>query len=246
MKHPSFPIPGPIRRAAVLAMAVAVALLLAGAEMARAQGIFENMGSGQSISGFYYPFNGPNGVLVQEIRGSRATKASTKRVDVWDLDLRLYDRNTGKLATILKMPLANFYVQEQKLSTSQGVLIQYPTREIRADSIDWMLKTKTGVLKKNVKVILHDFDFGASNQPLAPGASPGDAAPPGNGTQGNTLPLPSATLPTGAGDMPPQPQAVDWSAQPQQPEAAPAQQTPAPEPTHKPGDIIIVPPTSTP
>ncbi|HSI82890.1 MAG: hypothetical protein ACAI35_11260 [Candidatus Methylacidiphilales bacterium] len=194
--------------------------------------MFDKMPNGQSISGIYYPVE-KDGVLIQEMRGSKATKMSGGRVDVKDLNLKRY--KNGALEMVLIMPLANFYVQDQKLATDRGVMIQFSDREVRADEMVWDLRSNSGSLKKNVKVVLKNFDLGSSKQTPA-GTAP--AAPVVDPTQGGTLPLPSITLPTDNTLAP----GATQNGQPVQPGPIPDAAPPAS--TGSPGDIVLPTPAS--
>ncbi|MEZ0296172.1 MAG: LPS export ABC transporter periplasmic protein LptC [Candidatus Methylacidiphilales bacterium] len=110
-----------------------------------------------------------NGVKTQELRGARAVKKSDDRLSVQQLQVQTYGQNPMTLT----MPLADFFLRDKTLTTSRGVHILYPTREVTADKMTWNLNQKQGKLSGNVRVVMKGFD-------LQTGADPERARPAAN------------------------------------------------------------------
>ena len=114
---------------------------------------------GATIKGFVMPQRNEQGEMQANITGDTAKAVSVNRTEIEGLKIELYD---GKeIGTVITSPKSDLWVQENRLSTRNGVLIKRGDMIISALSMEWELKEQRAVLRRQVRVEVQKFDFGA-------------------------------------------------------------------------------------
>jgi hypothetical protein len=115
---------------------------------------------GSTIKGFVLPQRNAEGELSANITGETAKAVSINRTEITGLKIDLYE---GKeIGTVITSPKSDLWNEENRLSTRSGVLIKRGDMTISAEAMEWELKEQRAVLRKQVRVVIDKFDFGAT------------------------------------------------------------------------------------
>jgi hypothetical protein len=172
---------------------------------------------GQTYKDFQFPVY-QKGQLAYTFTAATATGVTINRADATDVKIDVY---TGdKVTTAITSPRADIYVADRKMRTKNTVKIERADLEATSQVCDFDLVTRKFLLRQNVRVVLKNFDVGASSQtPAAPrtarspaAGSPAPGAPPDSVTEpmapttrnGDSLmDVPGATATTNSAPMAP-------------------------------------------
>ena len=148
---------------------------------------------GQIYRNFQFPLY-QNGQLSATLAADAAKGVTINRAETTNLKIDLY--TNGKVTTTITSPDADLYVADRKLRTKHTVLVNRADMEATSQVCDFDLLNKKYLMRQNVRVVLKNFDAGASAKPPS---TPGHPPPAPDETQ-PMAPAPAAH-PSGNGDL---------------------------------------------
>lgn len=112
---------------------------------------------GSVVKGFSVPQHNDEGELISKIAGTQANTVSPNRAVIKELIMEFY--NKGEVTMKVTSPQCDYWFLQSRLNTREGVTIERDNMVITAQNFQWEEKEKKGVLQKNVKVIIKDFNL---------------------------------------------------------------------------------------
>jgi hypothetical protein len=107
---------------------------------------------GSIIKQFELPQRDNNGKMQSTIYGKEATVMSQNRIRVRDLKIDIF--NGDSVGTKLISPESDFWSEEKRLTTSNGVTVVQPEFTLTSVNMDWDIKNSKGVFSKRVRVVI--------------------------------------------------------------------------------------------
>jgi hypothetical protein len=107
---------------------------------------------GSIIKQFELPQRDKEGKMQSTIYGKEATVMSQNRIRVRDLKINIF--NGDNIGTKLSSPESDFWSEERRLTTSNGVTVVQPEFTLTSVNMDWDLKNSKGVFSKRVRVVI--------------------------------------------------------------------------------------------
>jgi hypothetical protein len=134
---------------------------------------------GSIIKQFELPQRDDNGKLQSTIFGKEATVMSQNRIRVRDLKIDIF--NGDSIGTKLTSPESDFWSEEKRLTTSNGVTVVQPEFTLTSVNMDWDIKNSKGVFSKRVRVVITQKGdiLGDKTDKTSSGGSSIPAAPSG-------------------------------------------------------------------
>jgi len=183
---------------------LACALGVVYAQNAGGSGITQQVPVGQTFKNFEFPFY-EDGKLKWTATATQATGITQNRAEAMNIKIKVYDNDAVSMT--VTSPQADIYVNERKMRSSHTVEIDRNDMTATSQSCDFDLVNKKYLLRTNVKVVLKNFDPGAT--PGASGITPAVSTPapaassPVSGTSMTPRPIPASdTLPESPGTAP--------------------------------------------
>jgi hypothetical protein len=103
---------------------------------------------GSIIKNFELPQRDKDGNMKLLIFGEQATVISANRVKMEKLRIDLYQ--DGKADVRITSPESDFWKQENRLTTTQGVAITHPSFSLTSQKMDWELDANRGLFQGGV------------------------------------------------------------------------------------------------
>jgi hypothetical protein len=142
---------------------------------------------GQVFKQFEFP-GYENGKLKYTLFATEAKGITLNRAETTDLKIDIYDN--GVVTTTVTSPKADLYVTDQKMRTKNTVRIDRDDMVLTSQICDFDMKTKKGVMRTNVKVVLKHFDLSQGASGTAASGTPAASKPAVDST------TPAAPMPT--------------------------------------------------
>jgi Lipopolysaccharide-assembly, LptC-related len=143
---------------------------------------------GQIFKQFEYPIF-QDGKLKTTLYAVQAKGITLNRAETTGLTIKSYEN--GAPTTTITSPLADLYVNEEKMRTKSTVEIDRADMNATSQECDFDLKTKQYILRSKVRVLLKHFNLGGTasgkTATATTGTAPVPAAPPSVPT---TVPVP--------------------------------------------------------
>ena len=153
---------------------------------------------GQVFKQFEFP-GYQDGKLKYTLFATEAKGITLNRAETTDLKIDIYDN--GVVTTTITSPKADLFVTDQKMRSKDTVRIERDDMVATSQICDFDMKTKKGLMRTNVKVILKHFDLSQNASGAAPSAKPAVApAPPAVPMPTADSTAPSAPTPTRSSD----------------------------------------------
>ncbi|MDD5261702.1 MAG: hypothetical protein PHD76_07615 [Methylacidiphilales bacterium] len=107
---------------------------------------------GSIIKGFELPQRDKQGNLQLKIFGKEATVMSKNRIQVHGLSIDIY--SGGKAGTKMTSDECDYWSEEKRLTSNNGVKVVQPSFVLTAKNMDWDLQGSRGIFKENVLVVI--------------------------------------------------------------------------------------------
>lgn len=111
---------------------------------------------GAIIKGFELPQRDENGVIKMKIFGKEATVMSLSRIKVRGLNIDFF--NKGVSETKITSEESDYWREENRLTSSNGVKIEHPSFVLTSKTMDWQISENKGFFQENVKVVIKRSD----------------------------------------------------------------------------------------
>jgi hypothetical protein len=118
---------------------------------------------GSTVKGFVLPQRNAEGKLEANITGDTAKVVSVNRTEIYGLKIQLYEGDT--VMTTITAPRSDLWTLENRLTGRDGVRVERGDLEITAQMVEWEPKQQRAILRKEVRVVIKEMDFGATQKP---------------------------------------------------------------------------------
>jgi hypothetical protein len=118
---------------------------------------------GAIIKGFELPQREADGTIKMKIFGKEATVMSLSRIKVRGLNIDFF--NKGVSETKITSDESDYWREENRLTSSNGVKIEHPGFVLTAKTMDWQITENKGFFQENVKVVIQKNDLNNGVQP---------------------------------------------------------------------------------
>jgi hypothetical protein len=118
---------------------------------------------GSIIKQFELPQRDQDGNLQSTIYGREATVMSQNRIRVRGLNIDIFSGD--RIGTRLSSPESDFWSEEGRLTTSNGVTVVQPEFTLTSVNMDWDLKHSKGVFSQRVRVVIPQQGSLLDNKP---------------------------------------------------------------------------------
>jgi hypothetical protein len=88
---------------------------------------------------------------------------SVNRTEIYGLKIQLYEGDT--VMTTITAPRSDLWNLENRLTGRDGVRVERGDLEITAQMVEWEPKQQRAILRKEVRVVIKEMDFGATQKP---------------------------------------------------------------------------------
>lgn len=113
------------------------------------------------------------GVPSSFVRAATMTRLDDERMDMEDLDIRMYGATRDKDLRIM-MPAATYHMSTEVLSGNQRSRIDRDDFRLEGDTLVFDTRTQQGKMTGNIHMIIHDADS-LKQQPAKPSGDGGQA-----------------------------------------------------------------------
>jgi len=111
---------------------------------------------GAIIKGFELPQRDESGVIKMKIFGKEATVMSLSRIKVRGLNIDFF--NKGVAETKITSDESDYWREENRLTSSNGVKIEHPRFVLTSKTMGWQIAGNKGFFQENVKVMIKRND----------------------------------------------------------------------------------------
>ena len=111
-----------------------------------------NFAIGSIIKQFELPRRDKDGNMQSTIYGKEATVMSQNRIRIRGLKIDIF--NGESVGTKFTSPESDFWSEERRLTTSNGVTVSQREFTLTSQNMDWDMKTSKGVFSKRVRVVI--------------------------------------------------------------------------------------------
>lgn len=112
------------------------------------------------VRDFHYPVFGESGYRVWDLRGAEGEQVSDRVLDVWELDLQVYDgTEKQRRETVLTSPQARVFLEEQRAEGPSALRIEGPGYTITGRNWSWDGRGDTVVVREDARVV-YDTSLG--------------------------------------------------------------------------------------